>query len=206
MRLVVRPIVLWPGEHTAHRTRSPFSATWSATVDLLTREAAHLGASEVVVQAAVEEADLRNDGWLRASARPAHPGVIVSVEGREGPLSFPCDRFTYWQSNVRAVALGMEALRKVDRYGITKRGEQYQGWKALGSGTPMAAVQMSADEALEFLRFAAGWDAGPDHDDPEMIHRAYRAGAKHLHPDAGGDPARFRRLGEARDLLLGATP
>ena len=32
---------------------------------------------------------------------------------------------------------------------------------------------------------------------------AYRRGAAKLHPDAGGDPEEFRRLQEARDVLLG---
>jgi hypothetical protein len=53
--------------------------------------------------------------------------------------------------NARAIALGLEALRKVDRYRITKRGEQYTGWSALPPATPMGAAKMTADDALEFF-------------------------------------------------------
>lgn len=212
MRIITRPILRWPGEIRGARPDSPFTATWTQTQDLLVKEAEFLGAGEVVIQLALDESDIRLDGWPYARAQTRHPGVIVSIESRtQGPLSFPCDAFSDWsgsrvlggwKGNVRAVALAMEALRKVDRYGITRHGEQYVGWKAIGSGTPMPAAQMTDDDALELLRQAAGWDCGPDFDDPDHINSAYRAAAKQHHPDAGGDPDAFRRITEARDLLL----
>ena len=57
--------------------------------------------------------------------------------------------------------------------------------------------------ALELLRQAAGWDSGPDWDDPDHIRQAYRAAVKRHHPDRGGDPDTFRAITAARDLLLG---
>lgn len=44
---------------------------------------------------------------------------------RRGHLSYPCDTFTTLQDNLRVIALALEALRMVDRYGVTRRGEQY---------------------------------------------------------------------------------
>ncbi len=75
--------------------------------------------------------------------------------------------FPAWRINVRAIALGLEALRKVDRSGIARGNEQYTGFRALGSGIEMPAAQMAAEEALEFLRIHAGWAYGPDYVDPE---------------------------------------
>lgn len=66
------------------------------------------------------------------------------------------------------------------------------------------AAKMTVDDALELLRIAADWTCGPDYDDPDAIRQAYRHGARHLHPDTGGDPEQFRRLVEARDLALGS--
>jgi hypothetical protein len=43
-------------------------------------------------------------------------------------LDLPVIVYT-WQDNLRAVALGLEALRRVERYGIAQRGEQYAGWR-----------------------------------------------------------------------------
>jgi len=146
-----------------------------------------------------------------------HPGVVITFDGPSGPLCFATDRFessskwmsgktTYfpaWQNNVRAMALGLEALRKVDRYGITRGNEQYTGFRALGSGIEMPAAQMAAEEALEFLRIHAGWAYGPDYDDAEDIDRAYRQGRRSCIPTPGASTADFQRLQEARQLLDG---
>jgi hypothetical protein len=215
VRLIARPIDEWPAPmlDDYDRQQSRFKASWSSTVDLLDREVWHLGGDEVVLQLALRDRDFRNDGWIRADAKPEHPGVIVSFESKHGPLRYWTDEFKGsgqwgylpgWQANVRAVALGLEALRTVDRYGIARAGEQYRGWNALGAGTPMPAAAMTVDDAVRFLHeHAPGveWDW----DQPDQVARAYRAAAARLHPDAGGDAELFRRLTEARDLLLGAS-
>jgi len=140
---------------------------------------------------------------LAATPHPKGPSVIISFESKHGPLWYATDVFDHWHANLRALALGLEALRKVERYGITKRGEQYTGWRQLGSGIEMPAAQMTEMEALEFLRIHAGWSYGPDYDDHEDIERAYRQAAKTLHPDAGGSTADSQRLQEAKRLLDG---
>ena len=210
--LRARPIEQWPGELLTDEFRqwSPFEASWTDTVDLLVREVDVLGADDAVLQLAITERECRLDGWIRADARPAHPGVILSFESRHGPLTYATDRFrgrgwsgrglNGWQSNVRAIALGLEALRKVDRYGIAESGQQYTGWSALPPGTPMPAAQMTVEAAIEVLHEHAphGWDW----DDPDDVRSAFRVAARVVHADAGGDPAEFRRITEARDLLI----
>jgi hypothetical protein len=92
---------------------------------------------------------------------------------------------------------------------LADRGQQYAGYKALGAGIPLGPPQMTATEALEVLRLGARWRAGPDHDDPKEIARAYKIAAKRLHPDVGGDPEEFKRLQDAVAVLnlgAGATP
>lgn len=189
------------------REHSQFSASWSDTLILLERELVHLGVRyKWVLQIDCTETDLRLDGELRANARIASPSVAIAIDSKsKGSLLFTCGRFTTWKDNVRAIALGLEALRKVERYGIVQSDEQYRGWQALPPGTPVPTAKMTIDDALEVLRLAAGWISGPDYDDPDAIRQAYRHGARHLHPDAGGDPEQFRRLVEARDLALGAA-
>lgn len=200
-----RPIQQWPGELTRSRRRSPFEAGLSATQDLLTREIRALSAKTVVIQLAIGETDLRNDGLPRASARPEHPGVILSLESPYGPLSYPCDTFTDWQSNLRGIALALEALRKVDRYGVTKNGEQYRGWRQLGAGA--ATTQ---DEAAYFIARSARPDQSEEEirqwcgtlvTDGAVLARAYRLAAQKLHPDTGGESADFLRLQQAKAVL-----
>lgn len=176
--MLVKPIVTWPGELTRNRKPSPFYSSWSDTLELLGRELRAVRATARVIQVAIPEAEFRVDGYPRANARQQHPGVIVSFTTRAaGALSFPCDQFTHWQTNVRAIALAMEALRKVDRYGITRNAEQYQGWKAIGSGRAIGGVMTEA-EALGVLLAAA-----EPVDEAWSLPTLLRAARANAHPD-----------------------
>ena len=200
------PIEQWPGEPTRRRERSRFRASWSMTLDLLKTELRHLGAKNVLIEIDMPERMIRLDGYPRADARADGPGVILSLESRHGPLRYPCDRFTDWEDNVRAIALSLQALRAVDRYGVTRRGEQYTGWKKLppaGGSTP--TMDVSAAAAFMVAAEGRGGEAEDLIEGPharEAIERTYRNAAKQLHPDAGGSARDFSTLGEARRALL----
>lgn len=195
-----RPIDEWPGERTKHRQRSNFRTGWARVQELLDRELKMLNARAVVMLVALDAKDFRIDGQPRANARPAHPGVILSFESKFGPLRYACDRFDDFADNVYAIALGLEALRKVERYGITKRGEQYKGWTQLPPGTVMG-LPMDREEAARVLAdLAYGSPSAPIED----VDAAYRNAVKHHHPDHGGDADLFRRATEARDRLVDA--
>lgn len=189
MILSVRPITSWPGElRTARqRVRAPFDSTYTSTLELLDRELRMLRATVTVVQLAVNEGQIRRDGKLRASAYPDHPGVILSFDTKQGHFRYAADRFTSWQDNLRAIALGLEALRKIERYGIGSGVEQYTGFLQLepGNGTITTAEQAEA-----FIAEHGG---------------TYRNAARKLHPDNpdGGDPVLFKRLQDARRILEG---
>src|SRR6266511_2967713 len=116
--ITFRPIQQRPGAPTRRRQRSQFSAKWSQTMELLDRELFHVRARNVVMQLDCDEREIRRDGIPRADARTRGPGVILSFDSPKGSLSFPCDRYTDWQDNVRAIALSLEALRSVDRHGV----------------------------------------------------------------------------------------
>jgi hypothetical protein len=206
-----RPIQQWPGENTRNRRASNFSASWSSTLSLLDRELSQLGAKNVVIQMAVAEGEIRNDGYPRANARPVHPGVIVSLDSAYGPLSYPCDTFTSWQDNLRAVALALEALRAVDRYGVTKRGEQYTGWKQLGTAQPAWSVESAALHIAQAAWPEKSTDEVRHHsvnviEDRELRARIYRRAASRLHPDAPlGNTSEFQKLNDAKRFLDGAA-
>ncbi len=210
-QIIYRPVANdWQGERRQHPKDTPFRASWTDTKDLLYRELDMLRVpfdKPVVIQIDLPESGFRNDGHPRVDARdPAFTGVILSVVSIErGPLRFQCDRFTSygsrgpsWQANVRAIALGLEALRKVERYGIAGRGEQYTGWKALGAATAMPEHTMGPQEAAEFIAANADW---PLVDTLNDVRSAYRLAAKRLHPDVGGDPEMFKLLNTALSVL-----
>lgn len=200
----VAPIREWPGELTRNRSRSLFKAGLSDTLQLLDREIWHLTdtraqreSGELLI--AIPAGDLwRLDGRPRAHAVAEHPGVIFSLDSKHGSLSYPCDTFTTWQDNLRAVALALEALRKVDRYGVTKRGEQYRGFMAI-EATAAPSGFATADEALHFIGILA--HAEPDRANVRTVRVVLRAAQRAAHPDAGGDAATFQRVSLAEGKL-----
>lgn len=198
--MTLRPISTWPATETEQRVRSSFSATWQDTLRLLDRELRHLGGGHrgapTVLEIALREKDFRVDGLPRAAARPSHPGVILNIETAQfGPLRYPCDRFNNWQDNLRAIALALEALRKVDRYGVTKHGEQYAGWKAIEARGSQCPTADAAERALRLV-------AGDMHGDLGRVVRTARAKA---HPDRnGGDRSGYDAVDTAIQVLTGA--
>lgn len=205
--MTLRPIDHWPGDFTRNRVVSKFSAHHRATLDLLTREVWNLGTGNrmppSVLQVALREQDFRNDGMPRANAKPDHPGVILSIESAKGSLSFPCDRFTTWQDNLRAIALALEALRKVDRYGITPNDEQYTGWRQLPSNAPTSPV-LTSDDAEKLIRVQAR-RGGESTVDLGTLQQAYRLARAATHPDRNdGERGAWDSVEFAADVLRAA--
>jgi hypothetical protein len=158
-------------------------------VGLLAREIRHLGPQQALLEIDVREQDLRLDGLPRANAVAATPGVILTLikppvaGGRD--LRYPCSTFHHWEDNVRAIGLALEALRKVDRYGVTKNGEQYAGWKELEAGS---VGEGDPRRGRDLIR-----DAGGD----------VKVALFNAHPDHGGEADDFRDVIAARDDLVG---
>ena len=198
MHLIFRSLTSWPTAPTKARKRSPFKASYNDTLRLLDHELGYLKAQHIVLQVALREADIRLDGMPRADARPSHPGVILSFDSKFGPLSYPCDTFQSWESNLRAIALALECLRTVDRYGVTRRGEQYQGWTAL------PAPKMSKDEAALLLARVAGNGTAVESlvgNKGDALALTYKAAVWKTHPDRGGDAETFKKVQQAKEIL-----
>jgi hypothetical protein len=164
-------------------------------LDELEKELRHLGARDIVIQAYFTRDQIRNDGWPRSSARPSESGVIISFRNRKGQeLSFPCDTYKSFETNIRAIALSLEALRTVDRYGVTQQNEQYKGWAKL----PPAPERMKADDAIAFIVLHTGIYPA----NKESLQEAYRTAARKLHPDSqNGSNEQFIMLGKAKASL-----
>lgn len=196
--LTVDPIGEWPGTLTVARRRSDFASTWTQTLELLDRETRMLGRKNVRLQVAIPPQHFRLDGRPRTTAKAEHPGVILTLDSRHGALSYPCDTFDGWQDNVRAIALALEALRKVDRYGVTRGGEQYRGFLALD-----AAPALSVHEAWRLLWGAAGYDVAtvPTGMSPRIAAEVVRKAKRRTHPDTGGNAEAFPRVTEAERFL-----
>jgi hypothetical protein len=100
-------------------------------------------------------------------------------------LTYWTDRYTQWVANLRALTLGLEALRSIDRYGMNKQGAQYKGYqKRLNAATGLSSEQ----EAATVILTLAGWPTGNGKivaliHDATFQTKAYRAAAEKVHPD-----------------------
>lgn len=179
-------------------------ALWHATVDMLERELGCLGADEFVIEAGFTESDLHADGMPRARARvPSFPGVRITFESDHGPLAYQTDICDSWQDNVASIALGLEALRAVNRYGLTSDAQQYTGFKTVGSvpPVPMSGRQHFAD-ALSALRWLRDPDVcGIRTAEGAALRSVLRLVARQAHPDHGGTREQWENYQEAHLLL-----
>jgi hypothetical protein len=198
-------------ESSVYRGKDGKIMPLSDTLEMLGKELAHLSGRNILVQLALQsEADLRQDGGIRANAkRPTHPGVVLTVGTKHGTLSFPCDHFTDWESNLRAIAYHLQHLRLSALYGVGARGEAYAGFKQLPSAESSVKPDLAgltADQLREgILRNAKTVlekEAGVS-----MLgytkEQIYRLAVKNAHPDGGGTHERFIAVQNAYIALGG---
>lgn len=196
------------------RITSKFKKTWDRVLKDLERETDMLEAREgsVVIATFHEPYMVRNDGKLRSDAgAPKYPGVVVRFDVRSEdltkwiPMSFECDQFTNWKANVQAVAEALEALRKVDRYGVSSRGKErahYEGYKALPSAE---GKRTSREDAAAFLAQHSGVAMQEILVSETARAAAYRKAAQKLHPDKTNNTEEFMKLTEANRVLSSIT-
>jgi hypothetical protein len=188
----------WPvgWKRTASRQRIAASFGTKRTVnrrltvmiatERLENEVERLGARNPVLSTNVS---LRLDGRPRSDENPSDPGAAIyfSFKGKANVLA--CDRFLTVADNIAAIAGHIEALRRVERYGVGTIEQALAGYKAL-----------PADSAANWRAvFGFGADARPTVD---QVDTAYKSLAKTKHPDAGGTEIEMAHLNRARDYAL----
>lgn len=210
----IRPITQWPGKQNDAPTKSLFSKTYKQTLSDLEHELYKASAVEgsLIVEMWVDPKDIRLDGQLRATARVFKPGIIFRFSRYTGKrfgrgdvqwryqtqdVSYPCDAFTTWQDNLRAITLSMESLRRVERYGVFKYDEIISRL-ALPSAEGRSTTR---EDAAAFIAQHSGLAMQDILDDVATKAAAYRKAAIELHPDKGGDNETFLKLQEALRTL-----
>lgn len=82
---------------------------------------------------------------------------------------------------IKGEEIHLQALRAVDRYGVTRRGEQYAGWKQLAAGSGA-----SVERGRGLIRDHGG------------VTQALKA----THPDHGGSADDFADVQAAREAAV----
>src|SRR5262249_46259283 len=78
---------------------------------------------------------LRLDGRPRSEGEPTDPGVALYFSFNGKATVFACDRFDRVADNIAAIAGHIDALRRVERYGVGTIEQALAGYKALPADT-----------------------------------------------------------------------
>lgn len=143
-----------------------------------------------------EGATLSTNVRLRLDGRPdtrledpADPGAAVYFRFKGKATVLACDRYARVADNIAALAAHLDALRRIDRYGVGTIEQALAGYKAL-----------PADTAANWRAvFGFGADSKPSLD---QVDSAYKQAARLRHPDHGGTDAEMAHLNRARDYAL----
>lgn len=199
-----KPIERWPGDKTKLRRAATFKTRWDKTLQQLESELEHLRADGVVIQGYFTDYQISIAGWPKGGAAPSEPGIILTFTTKKNEtFNFPCDTFDDWRDNLRAVTLALEALRRIDRYGVTRHNEQYAGWKRLEAAGATAG-KFDKHSAAQFLEQITGIHASSILNSPPTRDEAVKVARMRMHPDRGGSNEGFHAVEDARKVLEAA--
>jgi hypothetical protein len=176
----------WRRTGPSQRRRAPFRdhgqrlTVWAA-IGRLDRELRLLGATDELLSTNVVT---RLDGQPRSGQpEPADPGAAVYFKLKRQDRCLACDTWDRVADNIAAIAQHIDAIRRIDRYGVGTIEQAFAGYASLPSG-----VQSWWD--------VLGVNA---HATLDEVEEAFRRLAKSAHPDVGGSHERMAALTGARD-------
>jgi hypothetical protein len=127
---------------------------------------------------------VRLDGLPRSGqAEPRDPGAAVYFTLKRAERCLACDRWDRVSDNIAAIAQHIDALRRIDRYGVGTLDQAFAGYAQLPE------------------RAGRDWWTvlGVEPDAPlAVIEEAFRDRARVLHPDTGGNHDAMASLTAAR--------
>jgi hypothetical protein len=175
----------WPlgRSRTRNAAVSRFDQTNGRAISFCLDQIRMLGGRQSVISTNIQ---LRQDGLPYANRRPpddAGVAVYFTYKGRQ--MCFACDKWRDVYDNIYAIGKTIEALRGIERWGTGDMVEQaFTGFVALPAPkSPHEVVGVKPGASIE------------------EIESAFRARAKQLHSDKGGDDTEMAELLEARRKL-----
>jgi hypothetical protein len=164
---------------TAKRTTTRALTAVDAAIRLQ-REIDRLGGRDGILSTNLRT---RIDGVPTAKqVEPFDPGAAVYFTLNKKPMCLACDKWDRVADNVAALAQHIDALRRIDRYGVGSLEQAFAGYMAL---PPMSVDWWTV----------LGVDANAT---LEQVDEAFKRQAFIAHPDRGGTHDEMARLSEAR--------
>lgn len=167
------------GQYVTSKSAKPL--TVSDAIKRLSGELSRLGATNEILSTNVET---RLDGLPRSNQpEPSDPGAAVYFKLKGKPRCLACDKWNRVADNIAAIAQHIDALRRIDRYGVGTMEQAFAGY---------AALPPSAEDWRSVFGLS-------QHATLADVETKFRALAIEHHPDRGGDAAMMSKLNAARD-------
>lgn len=133
--------------------------------------------------------ELRLDGRPRSDNEPRDPGAAVYFSFKGRATVFACDHWNRVADNIAAIAAHIDAIRRIERYGVGSLEQALAGYKSL-----------PADTAADWRAvFGFPKEAAPSLDE---LDKAYKRVAREKHPDVGGSDEEMSHVNRAHDFAL----
>jgi len=159
----------------------PRPLTVADAISRLSGELSRLGATDEILSTNVP---VRLDGLPRSGqSEPADPGAAAYFKLKGKPRCLACDKWTRVADNIAAIAQHIDALRRIDRYGVGTLEQAFAGYTALPP---------SPNDWWIILGISRESSIG-------QVEDAFRRLARERHPDAGGTHDEMAKLSAARD-------
>ena len=165
--------------------KSDRAVTLNEATERLEHQLELLGGTDATLSTSVR---LRLDGRpdSRTEEQPLDPGAAIYFRFKKRPTVLACDRYRRVADNIAAIAAHIDALRRIERYGVGTIEQALAGYKAL-----------PADTAADWRSvFGFAKDSRPTLD---QVDAAYKRWAREKHPDTGGSDVEMAHLNRARD-------
>lgn len=182
----------YPRTERSKRKHPKFRTDWGKALRGIHAELSRMKATDIVVST---NQPIRKDGMPYAAGRIIEdPGVAVYFKRKGKAVVISCDRWIRLEDNMHAVALTVEAMRGLERWGASDMLDRvFQGFTAL----PPPAGWVPEKPWWEILGVESDWPL-------PAIEAIYKTKAKLEHPDRGGDPKRMNELNRAVEEARGA--
>lgn len=181
----------WKRTHPHYRRRAPFRShgggftnrlSVAQASDRLERELNLLKATDPLLSTNVR-LGLRG-APLSSQGEPSDTGAAVYCKIDGKPICFASDKWDRVADNIAAIAQHIDALRRIDRYGVGRMERAFAGYAALPPSTEEWYVVLGLTPYATL----------------DQVEEAFKKLAKDAHPDAGGSHEAMSRLTAARDL------
>lgn len=176
----------WPDgvRRSQSRIRSAFKANGKTVYRVRTKlreEVKRMNGKDLIIST---NQRTKNDGEPVANAKePEDTGVAVYFDLGYRTVCLACDRWYKLWENLYSIAMTIEAMRAVDRWGVSDLLDRmFTGFTALtdDAGKGWAAILQVSGDATE-----------------GEIKSAYRERMKEAHPDAGGSTEKAAEINAA---------